>query len=59
MYVVKRLIICLFCITLLSIKPFTSVGEEAILDQALFLKTEANTQVPWYYIAALYQFEKT
>ncbi|HLR64166.1 MAG TPA: M23 family metallopeptidase [Pseudogracilibacillus sp.] len=58
MYVVKRLIACLFCITLLSIKPFTSVGEEAILDQALFLKTEANTQVPWYYIAALYQFEK-
>lgn len=55
--------IMLFIISICSIIHFSSdvhAEDESIYDErlALYQKTEAITQVPWYYIAAIDQYER-
>ncbi|WP_067725739.1 M23 family metallopeptidase [Oceanobacillus damuensis] len=56
-----RITIIWLIFMLLLIQPYTVQAEdESIYDErmALFKKTEALTQIPWYYLAAIDNFER-
>lgn len=62
MYVRHKQLFALMIIYLCSIIGFSSKvqAEQSIADErmALYQKTEATTHVPWYYIAAIDQYER-
>jgi len=60
---VKRIYIMLFVLLVYSLFSFEVQAEETKSDiyqdrMALYKKTEALTQIPWYYIAAVDQYER-
>lgn len=60
----KRLIFCI--VFFLAISPFKSYAAEKLTDEQiytkrmeLFQKSEALTHIPWYYLAAIDQYERS
>ena len=61
---IKRLLyiyfIVIFVMVIFPIQPISLKAEHTIYDErlALYKKTEAITHIPWYYIAAIDQYER-